>query len=251
MPMNTLRQARIKEYIEHKSVATIKELHALFPEVSLMTIHRDLDVLERSGAVIKIRGGAKAVRHAADLGFDIRLEENIDGKLAIAQKALALIQPYSSIFLDSGTTSLMLARNLPDISLNIVTTGPNIAIDLCHLSNPTVTMCCGTLNRKNQVLSGINTLQMLEKINIDTAFIGVSGCSAESGFTCGTEADMLVKQLVIQKARTSVILCDHTKFSRLMPYTFASFSDAKYMVCDGLVPENLAQAAAKSGLTIL
>jgi DeoR/GlpR family transcriptional regulator of sugar metabolism len=145
----------------------------------------------------------------------------------------------------------MLARNLPDISLNIVTTGPNIAIDLCHLSNPAVTMCCGTLNRKNQALSGINTLQMLEKINIDTAFIGVSGCSAESGFTCGTEADMLVKQLVIQKARTSVILCDHTKFSRLMPYTFASFSDAKYMVCDGPVPENLAQAAAKSGLTIL
>ena len=249
--MNTLRQARIKEYIEHKSVATIKELHALFPEVSLMTIHRDLDVLERSGAVIKIRGGAKAVRHAADLGFDIRLEENIDGKLAIAQKALPLIQPYSSIFLDSGTTSLMLARNLPDISLNIVTTGPNIAIDLCHLSNPTVTMCCGTLNRKNQALSGINTLQMLEKINIDTAFIGVSGCSAESGFTCGTEADMLVKQLVIQKASTSVILCDQTKFSRLMPYTFASFSDAKYMVCDGPVPENLAQAAAKAGLTIL
>ena len=249
--MNTLRQARIKEYIEHKSVASIKELHALFPEVSLMTIHRDLDVLERSGAVIKIRGGAKAVRHAADLGFDIRLEENIDGKLAIAHKAMQLIQPYSSIFLDAGTTSLMLARNLPDISLNIVTTGPNIAIDLCHLSNPTVTMCCGTLNRKNQALSGINTLQMLEKINIDTAFIGVSGCSAESGFTCGTEADMLVKQLVIQKARTSVILCDHTKFSRLMPYTFASFSDAKYMVCDGPVPENLAQAAAKSGLTIL
>ena len=47
--MNTLRQLRIKEYIEHKSVASIKELHALFPEVSLMTIHRDLDALERSG----------------------------------------------------------------------------------------------------------------------------------------------------------------------------------------------------------
>ena len=249
--MNTLRQARIKEYIEHKSVATIKELHALFPDVSLMTIHRDLDVLERSGAVIKVRGGAKAVRHAADLGFDIRLEENIDGKLSIAQKALQLIQPYSSIFLDAGTTSLILAQNWPDMSLNIVTTGPNIAIDLCHLSNPTVTMCCGTLNRKNQALSGINTLQMLEKINIDTAFIGVSGCSAESGFTCGTEADMLVKQLVIQKARTSVILCDHTKFSRLMPYTFASFKDVKYMVCDGPVPDNIAQMAAKNGLTIL
>jgi len=249
--MNTLRQTRIKEYIEHKSVATIKELHALFPEVSLMTIHRDLDALERCGAVIKVRGGAKAVRHAADLGFDIRLEENIDGKIAIAQKAMPLIQPHSSIFLDAGTTSLMLARNLPDISLNIVTTGPNVAIELCHLSNPTVTVCCGTINRKNQALSGINTLQMLEKINIDTAFIGVSGCSAESGFTCGTEADMLVKQLIIQKARTSVILCDHTKFSRLMPYTFASFSDVNYLVSDGPVPESIVQAAAKCSLTIL
>ena len=249
--MNTLRQTRIKEYIEPKSVATIKELHALFPEVSLMTIHRDLDALERSGAVIKVRGGAKAVRHAADLGFDIRLEENVDGKIVIAKKAMALIQPHSSIFLDAGTTSLMLARNLPDISLNIISTGPNVAIELCHLSNPTVTLCCGTINRKNQALSGKNTLEMLEKINIDTAFIGVSGCSADSGFTCGTEADMLVKQLVIQKARTSVILCDQTKFSRLMPYTFASFADVNYLVCDGAVPEAVATAAAAAGLTIL
>ena len=249
--MNTLRQLRIKEYIEHKSVASIKELHALFPDVSLMTIHRDLDALERSGALVKVRGGAKAVRHAADLGFDIRLEENIDGKTAIASKAMQLIQPHSSVFLDAGTTNLILARKLPDMSLNIVTTGPNVAIELCHLSNPTVTLCCGTINRKNQALSGRNTLEMLERINIDTAFIGVSGCSAESGFTCGTESDMLVKQLVIQKARTSVIVCDQTKFSRLMPYTFASFADVDYLVCDGNIPQAVADAAAKHGLTIL
>ena len=151
--MNTLRQLRIKEYIEHKSVASIKELHALFPEVSLMTIHRDLDVLERNGSLVKVRGGAKAVRHSADLGFDIRLEENIDGKTVIAAKALQLIQPHSSVFLDAGTTNLILARKLPDVSLNIVTTGPNVAIELCHLSNPTVTLCCGTISRKNQRLS--------------------------------------------------------------------------------------------------
>lgn len=249
--MNTLRQLRIKEYIEHKSVASIRELHALFPEVSLMTIHRDLDALERSGAVVKVRGGAKAVRHAADLGFDVRLEENVTGKTAIARKAMSLIQPHSSVFLDAGTTNLIMARNLPDVSMNIVTTGPHVALELCHLSNPTVTLCCGTINRKNRALSGKNTLEMLEKINIDTAFIGVSGCAAESGFTCGTEADMLVKQLVIQKARTSIIVCDHTKFSRLMPYTFAAFQDVDYLVCDGNVPEAVAAAAANCGLKIL
>lgn len=249
--MNIVRQTGIREYIESKGVATIRELHALFPQVSLMTIHRDLDALERSGAVIKVRGGAKAVRHAADLGFDIRLEENVEGKLAIARKALPLIHAHSSVFLDAGTTSLILARSLPDVSLNIITTGPNVAIELCHLSNPTVTLCCGTINRKNQALSGKNTLEMLEKVNIDIAFIGVSGCAAESGFTCGTEADMLVKQLVIRKARTAVIVCDQTKFSRLMPYTFATFSDVDYLVCDGAVPDSVAQEAQRCGLKLL
>lgn len=249
--MNTLRQTKIKEYVERRGVASMKELHALFPEVSLMTIHRDLDALERAGAVVKVRGGAKAVRHTADLGFDIRMQENVEGKSAIADKALSLVQPNSSIFLDAGTTSLIMAQNMPDINLNVFTTGPSVGIELCRLSNPTVTLCCGTINRKNQALSGKNTLEMLEKINIDIAFIGVSGCSAEAGFTCGTEADMLVKQLVIRKARTTVILCDNTKFSRLMPYTFASFSDVRYLISDGPVPEAVASAAAEHGLTIL
>ena len=249
--MNTLRQNRIKDHIERNGVATIKELHAMFPEVSLMTIHRDLDALEQAGAVVKVRGGAHAVRHTGDLGFDIRLQENIDGKTAIARKALSLVQPYCSLFLDAGTTNVILARNLPDVSLNIVTTGPNVAIELCHLNNPTVTMCCGTMNRKNQALSGRNTLEMLDKINIDLAFIGVSGCSAEAGFTCGTEADMLVKQLVIRKARTSVVVCDHTKFSRLMPYTFASFQDVNYLITDIPLPEPMARAAQNAGLKIL
>lgn len=249
--MNTVRQTKIKDYVERRGVASIRELHGLYPELSLMTIHRDLDALEKAGAVIKVRGGARAVRHAADLGFEVRMQENIEGKTVLAEKAIALLQPHSSIFLDAGTTTQILAQNMPDISVNIFTTGPSVGTELCRLSNPTITLCCGTMNRKSQALSGKNTLEMLEKINIDTAFIGVSGCSAEAGFTCGTEADMLVKQLVIRKARTSVILCDHTKFSRLMPYTFASFGDVRYMVCDGNVPEAVTQAAQKQGLIIL
>lgn len=248
--MNTIRQEKILTYIEQNNVATTRELQALCPEVSFMTIHRDLDALEQQGMIIKVRGGAKAVRHAGDIAFDERMQENKRGKSAIAQRAISLIAPYSSVFLDASTTNLMLARRLPDINLNIFTTGPNIAVELCPLSNPVVTMCCGTLNRKNLAVSGQNTLEMLDKINIDIAFIGVSGCSAEVGFTCGTEGDMLVKRLVIRKARTSVILCDGAKFSRLMPYTFAAVEDVDYVISDSPMPEGFAKAAKAAGVTI-
>ena len=248
--MNRIRQDRIKEYIEEKNVVSIKELQELFPEVSLMTIHRDLDVLGASGAVVKFRGGARSVRYAGDPEFNVRMRDNNSGKILIARKALELIQPHSSIFLDASTTNLTLARILPDIHLNIFTTGPNIALELCRLHNPVITLCCGTINRKNLALSGQNTLEMLEKINIDMAFIGVSGCSVDAGFTCGTEGDMLVKRLVIQKARTSVVMCTQEKLRCLMPYTFATMKDVDYLISDCTMPEPFQKAAGEHG-TIL
>ncbi len=249
--MYGIRQEKIKEYIEKKNAVTIKELQALFPEVSLMTIHRDLDALEASGDVVKFRGGAKSVRHTGDPEFNVRMHANNPGKLAIAQKAMSLIQPNSSVFLDASTTNLVLAKSLPDMNLNIFTTGPSIALELCRLHNPVITLCCGTINRKNLALSGQNTLEMLDKINIDLAFIGVSGCSVDAGFTCGTESDMLVKKLVISKARRSVIVCGREKLQCLMPYTFAKLSDVDYLISDGPMPEAFVNAAAEAGVTIL
>ena len=249
--MYSIRQETMKDYVEEKNVVTIKELQAMFPDVSLMTIHRDLDMLEKSGVLVKFRGGARSVRRAGDVEFNVRMNANNPGKNAIARKAMELIQPHSAVFLDASTTNLALARVLPDINLNVFTTGPSIALELCRLHNPVVTLCCGTINRKNLALSGRNTLEMLEKINIDMAFIGVSGCSVEAGFTCGTESDMLVKRMVIQKARTSVIMCGKDKLSCLMPYTFADFSDVDYLVSDEPMPEEFIRAAEAAGVTVL
>lgn len=249
--MNGIRLELIRNYIEKKNIVTIKELQQLCPDVSLMTIHRDLDLLEQSGEIVKVRGGARSVRHTGDIGFDVRLQENNPGKLVIAKKALELVQQGSSVFLDASTTNLVLARSMPDINLNIFTTGPNIAIELCRLHNPNITLCCGTMNRKNMALSGQNTLEMLDRINIDIAFIGVSGCSADAGFTCGTESDMVVKRMVIRKARTSALMCDHAKFSRLMPYTFAQFSDVDYLISDRAIPDAISQACKACRVTIL
>ena len=249
--MYSIRQEQMREYIEQKKVVTIKELQSLFPNVSLMTIHRDLDALEESGAVVKFRGGAKSVRLTGDPEFNVRMRENNAGKTAIARKALELLQPHASVFLDASTTNLALAKILPDMNLNIFTTGPSIALELCRLHNPVVTLCCGTINRKNLALSGQNTLQMLEGINIDLAFIGVSGCSVDAGFTCGTEGDMLVKRMVIQKARTSVVMCSKDKFSCLMPYTFAKLADVDYVISDETMPETFARAAEAQGVKLL
>lgn len=249
--MNQMRQEKIDRLIQENKVATIKELQELCPEVSLMTIHRDLDTLESLGHIIKIRGGARAINQSEDPVFEIRERENLAAKAQIAQKAVEMIRPGSSVFMDAGTSNLFIAKALPDIHLSVVTTGPNIALELRHLTKPSINLCCGNLNRDNLAVSGHNTMEMLEKINIDLAFIGVSGCSIESGFTCGNEGDMMVKQLVIKKARTSAVLCDASKISLLMPFTFAKFEDIDYIISDGSLPEDFVRAAGLANTVVV
>lgn len=249
--MNRIRQERIKKYVESKNIATIQELRKLFPEVSLMTLHRDLSALEEMGIITKYRGGVRSVHQLDDIEFNIRMKENTGGKISMMKKAMKLLRPQSSIFLDTSTSNIILARNLPDMDVNITTISPNIALELCRLKNATVNLCGGMMNPRSLSVSGIQTLETLEKINIDLAFIGVSGCSSEVGFTCGTEADMLVKRVVIQKARTSVVLCGADKFKRLMPYTFAGISDVDYIISDEPLPEDFAGKCEESGVKVL
>ena len=91
--MNRIRQERIKNYVEEKNIATIKELQALFPDVSLMTLHRDLNTLEQMGVITKYRGGVRSVRQPNEAEFNIRLKENNAGKISMMKKAMHLLHP--------------------------------------------------------------------------------------------------------------------------------------------------------------
>ena len=245
------RLDKIKNYIAERQYASIRELHELCPDVTLMTLHRDLDALARDGLLYKVRGGVRMLKTSGEPSFQIRESENTGPKTIIAEKAINLINEGGSVFFDAGTTSLAVVRALPDLNLTVITTGANFANELQRFTNMTVYMCCGALNRANMALSGHSTLGFLDGVNIDLGFIGVSGFSMESGFTCGKESEMQVKKLVIQKARKSVALMDSAKLSRLMPYTFAYLDDVDYVICDEALPDEFMRAAKKSRVTIL
>ena len=179
------------------------------------------------------------------------MQSNWKEKREMARKALKLIEPGSAVFLDAGTSNMALAQAIPDMDLNIFTTGPGIALELGKLSVPTVHMCGGTLNRFNQAVSGQSTLQMLEQINIATAFLGVSGYTQDGGFTCGKEDEMLVKSLMMRKAGKKVILMDSSKCGRILPYTFGNVEDADYIISDGQLPEEVIHRAEQAGTIII
>src|SRR5512133_1375902 len=126
------RREDMNQYIQSKGEVRLTELEARYPDVSSMTIRRDLKYLERQGMIIRIRGGAKSLAHLSMLkeaAYTQRQAENTAAKLKIADKAISLISTGRAIFIDSGTTCMCLAQRLPDQNLFVLTAGPNIALE--------------------------------------------------------------------------------------------------------------------------
>lgn len=251
--MNIVRREAIGEYIQNRGPVAVKEIRERFPEVSTMTIHRDLERLEEEGIIVRTRGGAMPVSRAynTETKLETRLKSNQKEKLIIAQKAVELLKEGSSVFLDAGTTVMALAQIMPDQDMSIITIGPNIAVELSRLTKAVVQMCGGTMNHRNQAVSGATTLAMLEEINIGMAFLGVSGYTLESGFTCGKEEEMMVKRLVMQKAAISVVLMDDSKYGKLLPYTFGQLEDADYIIGNDKFPQEFLDEITKCDVKML
>ena len=250
--MNILRREEIREYIKKKKIVSLKDLSQTFTGVSVMTIHRDLDYLAEQGCIARIRGGARyldtADRAEGAEGADIAHKSEKD---IVAQKAVGFVKEGSAIFLDSGTTMLELAKIIPDMYLNVVTNGPNIALEIAQKMRPSVNLCGGVLNRRNLSTSGAWAMEVLSKINIDVAFISASGFSSEGGFTCGFEEQAALRRLLIEKARSVIILLDSTKIGKMLPYTFAQMSDVNYLITDKPASQEILDAASQHHVTVL
>lgn len=253
--MNSIRREKIREFIETNNVATLEQIAAMLPDISLMTIHRDLNYLQEQGLVQKIRGGARYVGGgASEPAFSAREIVNKQQKQRISQKAVSLLSGANSIFVDAGTTMTAFARMMPDLPIHIVTTSPNIALELAKKRLPIVDLCGGTLNKLNLTLSGTPALDMISRINIDTAFIVASGYSSEGGFTCGMESEARIKSLIIEKSRRRVMLMDTSKLERLLPYTFGQLCDVDYLVTELAppeLPEDIIRLAETEKITLL
>jgi DeoR/GlpR family transcriptional regulator of sugar metabolism len=252
--MSSKRKDTIKELLQQKPFVSLHELENLFPDVSSMTLRRDIEFFERMGEAIKVRGGARSMKFittSMEEAYNQRLSENTSAKEKVALKAIELIETGRSLFLDSGTTMMILSSLLPDERLNIITTGPNIALELIKKSLPIVNLVGGMLNRDNISISGSQALRFLSDFNIDIAFIVPSGLSLHNGFTSGNYIECELKRLVVEKARKVVVLMDSSKLDKILPYTFCGINDVDVIISDDDLPADMIANAEKNNVKII
>lgn len=252
--MNIERRETIKELLNSKGEVLLKDLEVLFPNCSSMTLRRDLKYLEDTGFVKRTRGGAVALSRLSMSAEDLysrRALDNTASKKEIAKKAAQFIESGRSLYLDSGTTLMLFAKEIPDDYFSILTSGPNIALELIKNAKPNVTVIGGQLGRNTLSVSGVNANMFLSGVNIDTAFMAASGYSLQNGFTSGTYSECELKKKVLKSASNIIMLMDSSKVNKSLPYTFGSLNDVDVLVSDTGLPEDIKEAAKKTGTQVI
>lgn len=248
------RLLTIKEFIDKTGKVSLHELENAFPEVSSMTLRRDLQRLEEENAVLRVSGGAisvNSVLRAKEADFSERINYNASEKIEIAEKAVQIVEPKSCIFIDGGSTTTYFARALPDDNFYVLTNAITIAETILRKEKPTVAFLGGDLRRNNFITVGTTCLEFIDKINIQTAVMTATGFIKETGeFTCGMQTEAEVKKKVIERADYVIMLLDSSKVNKKTPYTFARLVDINCMVVDKSFSRELKNTIEESGVKI-
>ena len=240
--MKRERIEEIAELLDKRGKLTLEQLEEYFPHVSQMTLRRDLFQLEEEGKIIRVRGGAmsvKEVQKSSGEPYTKKTTIHTDEKIEIAQKAAALIDEGSSIFIDGGTTALYLAKELPDMHCNVFTNGIAVAKELAQKKNVSINLLGGQLLKDNLSTASPLAALYFEDTNFELAIISAAVFTPENGFSCSSQIEADLLRLVRKKARFLYMMLDSSKIGKIMPYTFAHAKDIKVLITDDAFPDAL------------
>ena len=234
------RQQKIEELIRKYTSVQVNELATQF-NVSESTIRRDLQEMETNDLLVRTHGGAMEVsRLNYEMSFREKEIENIKDKQKIGEIAAAMIQDGDTIILDSGTTTLEIAKRITAKSITVITNSIDIALEVSNKDNIELIVAGGSLRHTTRAMVGPLTENVLKNFRVDKAFIGVNGISIKDGFTTPNFLEAQIKKTIIQVAKKGIIVADKSKFNKVCFSMIGELKDISSIITsDGLGKEVL------------
>ena len=235
------RQAFILDRVREDGAVRVAELVRALG-VSDMTVRRDLEVLHDRGLLEKVHGGATLLAGTAlfEPGFAAKSALQQAEKDAIAEAAVALVEPGMAIAVSAGTTTYALAQRLAYVpGLTVVTNSVPVA-DVLHHSGPAdqTIILTGGVRTPSDALAGPFAVAALRTVHVDLVFMGVHGMDLRSGFTCPNLLEADTDRALIEVGRRLIVVADHSKWGVIGISSIARLDQADVLITDsGIEPE--------------
>lgn len=213
------RQEEILNILKRERSASVarlaKELFASEP-----TIRRDLAHLEELGYIKRVYGGA-VIGGAPDreIPYEVRASEQESAKEIIAKKARAFVKKGDVVFLDGSSTAAHMVDVLKDIEdILVITSGARTALALAE-KGVRVISTGGQMITKSYSYIGSHAEACIRGINADVVFFSCRGLSEDGEMTDISIDEINIRKLMIERAKTKILLCDSSKFAKQYVYS--------------------------------
>lgn len=245
------RRQRLATIVELRGAARLDELSSALG-VSQATVRRDLNTLATHGRVRRVHGGVVAVDQRLDEPqFDVKAAVNADAKVRIAERAVELLDPTDTVYLDSGSTVLALARLLHGwTKLTVVTNSLPVAVELVG-RGPRLIIAGGELRAESRAIVGPLTRLLLEELRVDRAIMGTFALDLGDGLSTTDPAEAYTKRLVMQRTREVILLADRTKVGTRSFAHAGHLDEVDVLVTDRAPDDQGSRVLARFGIRVI
>jgi DeoR family transcriptional regulator, glycerol-3-phosphate regulon repressor len=219
--------------------------------VSDETIRRELRALEDHGVIIREHGGARMAASVHEGPLHQRMEENADAKLRIARAAAELVSDGSIVFIDSGTTSCFIARQLVERrALTVITNSLSVANDLGAINNNRLFLAGGLMDYDYRAFSDQDAQAFVRGFTPHLAILSVGGISVDQGLMDFHPGEAAMSRIAYATSKQVLLAADATKFGRYALVHTAQLTDVDILVTDRPLADDFARAFAHADLVV-
>lgn len=208
--------------------------------VSVMTIRRDLSELAYAGRLSRRHGGAIPARGGiAEFAFRERSERHAAGKHAIAQAVAAMVQPGMAIGLDTGTTTLEVARALTTkTGITVLTTSLAVASVLHVVEGIEVMLLGGNVRKNSPDLTGPLAERNIRQFRMHLVVLGADAVKQDGVYTTDVRIAGMTRAFT-ENANRVVLVVDSSKFGATAFVQCLELGEVHCVVTDDGCPESV------------
>jgi DeoR family transcriptional regulator of aga operon len=250
--MGEERRAQILQIVRREGRAKVNELASLF-NTSEVTIRIDLNELHQRGLVMRSHGGAvlpdTILRESP---VHERLKAHAEEKQRIGAMAATLIKDGETIILDSGTTTLEIAKRIKKKhGLQIITNGINIAVELLDATAAQIFVVGGSLGKESASTTGRFTEEMLDQFSADKLFLSGAGCDPDFGVSGAHVEETMVNRAMFKISREIILVADASKFTKRSMARISPFSEIDTIITDTSLREEAQERLRAIGCNLI
>ena len=246
-----VRHIQLVEHLSRVGSAKVGDL-ADAMRVTPQTIRGDIRLLHEQGLVERTHGGAMLRSRLENIGYQSRQAIASDAKTAIGAAASALIPNNVAVFLNIGTTTEAVARQLARHErLLVVTNNLNVAEILADSRGIEVNVAGGRLRPEDRGIVGPLAVDFLSAYRVDFAFIGASAIDGEGNLLDFDIDEIKVSQSIVASARHVILVADSSKLARHAPVKIANMANVDTFITDQILNDDLRECCARNNVTVI